>query len=101
MIIHKHDILNCEEQIYWICKILIRCIKYWFELSSLLYTFIILARHLKCRNVFPDGIPIMDNRAKGEEANNALEVARNEFRENAKKINLVLDTVDPTGNNTT
>ena len=43
----------------------------------------------------------MDNRAKGEEANNALDIARNEFRENAKKINLVLDTVDPTGNNTT
>ena len=66
----------------------------------LLYTFIILARHLKCRNVFPDGIPIMDNRAKGEEANKALEEARNDFRKNAKKINLVLDTVDPTGNNT-
>ena len=43
----------------------------------------------------------MDNRAKGEEANKALEEARNEFRKNAKKINLVLDTVDPTGNNTT
>ena len=57
-----------------------------------------MARHLKCRDVFPDGIPIMDNRSKGEEANTALEEARNDFRKKAKQINLILDTVDPHGN---